>query len=64
VVAPDQLHTLGQQALTMIASSQHWQAATQQAREQWIFNVGNSGSAGARILKALLDAPSPHSEEH
>ena len=57
IVAPEQLLTLGQQALDMIASSHQWQASAQQARECWIFNVGHSGSAGARILKTLLEAP-------
>lgn len=54
VVAATELDQLGDITIDMIQNAALWQDRICIARNQWVFNVGASGSAGAKFLAGLL----------
>lgn len=54
VINPSELPNIAQYAQTLKRDAHKWQEAARRARERWVYNVGNSGRAGATFLHSLI----------
>lgn len=54
VIAPDQLQNIAETAQKMASEAEQWQQAACQARQQWVYHVGNSGRMAANYLDSLV----------
>lgn len=54
IIAPDQLHNIARTAKKLTSEAERWQQSTINARNLWVYHVGQSGKTAASYLDSLI----------